>query len=1214
MKHILQLTSFLLLLAMVFSTCELPEQDNPWDENTKRDPDSWAPEKLTVEDISITSKKISWSYSGDTRIEGFQIERKENQGDWGNTIKISDNQASEWVDENIVPDTAITYTYRLVAIAGVNKSTETSTSVKVTFPGLTNLSVGVSNDTIVSLNWDYAASGHEGFKIDKRKANEAWQTGYSTLSNDLKTFTDNEKTLPEHPYYYRVYAYYKNYSSVPMTDSIIFPTVTTTTPSQIETTTAIGGGTVTSGANITARGVVWSTSQNPTVSLTTKTNNGAGTGLFTSSLTGLLPSTTYYVRAYATNHFGTAYGNQLSFTTATPATLATLTTSSISNLTTNSATSGGNITSDGGATVTSRGVVWSTLQNPTTTLSTKTIDGSGTGTFSSSLSNLTPTTTYYVRAYAVNSAGTSYGNQISFTTSTPISSPVLSTVSVSNITTTTASSGGNITSDGGSSITSRGVVWSTSQNPTVSLSTKTNNGTGTGSFSSSLTGLSPSTTYYVRAYATSLFGTAYGNQVSFTTSTPITVPVLTTLAATDITTSSASSGGTISSDGGASITSRGVVWSTSQNPTISLSTKTSNGSGTGSFTSSLTALSASTTYYVRAYATNSIGTSYGNQISFTTNEQVTTTVVEVLNPTTGMTWMDRNLGASRVATSSTDSQAYGDLYQWGRDSDGHEKRTSQTTSSLSSSDTPGHGQFITAGSGSNYDWRSPQNNNLWQGENGTNNPCPEGFRIPTAAEWNAELASWSSKNSTGAFASPLKLPVAGFRYNSDGSLYYVGSLGYYWSGTVDGSYAQGLDFDSGFAVMGSGLRAYGYSVRCLKDGVTITLPTLSTSSITSITTSSASSGGNITSDGGASVTARGVVWSTSQNPTVSLSTKSNNGTGTGSFTSSISGLSASTTYFIRAYATNSMGTAYGNQISFTTTTPISTPVLTTVVVSNITTSTASSGGTISSDGGATVTSRGVVWSTSQNPTVSLSTKTSNGTGTGSFTSSLTGLNASTTYYVRAYATNSAGTAYGNQLSFTTTASSTVSTVISPTGKVWMDRNLGASRVAISSSDTEAYGDLYQWGRGTDGHEKRNSSTTNSLSSTNTPGHNKFILSSSGNLDWRSTQNNNLWQGSSGTNNPCPTGFRLPTASEWEAERLTWNTKNTSGAFNSSLKITISGGRNYINGSLFNVDSFGYYWSSSANGSTSQNLIINSNNASVNSEFRAMGLSIRCIQN
>jgi len=184
--------------------------------------------------------------------------------------------------------------------------------------------------------------------------------------------------------------------------------------------------------------------------------------------------------------------------------------------------------------------------------------------------------------------------------------------------------------------------------------------------------------------------------------------------------------------------------------------------------------------------------------------------------TTGAVWMDRNLGASQVATSSTDAVAYGDLYQWGRGADGHEKRDSETTSTLSTTDTPGHGDFITNGSSPN-DWRSPQNDNLWQGVDGVNNPCPAGFRLPTEAEWNAERTSWSSNNSSGAYGSPLKLPVAGYRNGFDGSLLDVGSGGYYWSSSVDSTDAKFQLFGSAFTDMLSGRREDGFSVRCIKD-------------------------------------------------------------------------------------------------------------------------------------------------------------------------------------------------------------------------------------------------------------------------------------------------------------------------------------------------------------------------------------------------------------
>ncbi len=199
---------------------------------------------------------------------------------------------------------------------------------------------------------------------------------------------------------------------------------------------------------------------------------------------------------------------------------------------------------------------------------------------------------------------------------------------------------------------------------------------------------------------------------------------------------------------------------------------------------------------------------------------IETQIVEVLNPTTGKTWMDRNLGASRAATSRTDAEAYGDLYQWGRAADGHQVRSSGTTTTLSNSDTPGHGNFI-LNPNSPYDWRSPQNTDLWQGVNGSNNPCPAGYRLPTEVEWNAERLSWSSKNAAGDFDSPLKLPLAGGRSYHNGSFFDVGSHGYYWSGTEDGTYSRYLLFYrnelESDARMSSETRGLGGSIRCLKE-------------------------------------------------------------------------------------------------------------------------------------------------------------------------------------------------------------------------------------------------------------------------------------------------------------------------------------------------------------------------------------------------------------
>jgi uncharacterized protein (TIGR02145 family) len=177
--------------------------------------------------------------------------------------------------------------------------------------------------------------------------------------------------------------------------------------------------------------------------------------------------------------------------------------------------------------------------------------------------------------------------------------------------------------------------------------------------------------------------------------------------------------------------------------------------------------------------------------------------------------MDRNLGASQVGTSVTDAAAYGDLYQWGRGNDGHQCRTSVTTTTLSSTDQPGNGSFIIVPNAP-ADWRSPQNANLWQGVNGVNNPCPTGYRIPTQIEFNAERASWSSQNSSGAFASPLKWVMGGSR-QTDATFYLTGSRGYYWSSTLNGIYALNFHFYSSLADWLNTERAHGIAVRCIKN-------------------------------------------------------------------------------------------------------------------------------------------------------------------------------------------------------------------------------------------------------------------------------------------------------------------------------------------------------------------------------------------------------------
>ena len=264
------------------------------------------------------------------------------------------------------------------------------------------------------------------------------------------------------------------------------------------------------------------------------------------------------------------------------------------------------------------------------------------------MNGLSPGTTYYVRAYAVNSAGTSYGSELLFTTLTEV--PSLTTTDASNITRTDASSGGTINSNGGLDITVSGICWGTSHDPTTS-DQHTTDGSVAGSFTSYASALTPGTRYYLRAYATNSLGTGYGNEISFTTLLP-SLPAISTNNVTGVTSITAVSGGNITDNGGSAVTARGVCWSTSSSPTIN-DHITNDGSGTGSYISNIAGLDPEVTYYVRAWATNSLGTAYGVQRSFTT---LSNTDVTFTDPTDGL--LLHSVGNKKVLYTCSGSNCY----------------------------------------------------------------------------------------------------------------------------------------------------------------------------------------------------------------------------------------------------------------------------------------------------------------------------------------------------------------------------------------------------------------------------------------------------------------------------------------------------------------------------------------------------------------------------
>lgn len=694
--------------------------------------------------------------------------------------------------------------------------------------------------------------------------------------------------------------------------------ITTAQPTSVTATSATVGGNITDdgGRPVTARGICYGTSQTPTID-GDHTEDGSGTGTFSHNITGLSSSTTYYARAYATNRNGTYYSsNIVSFITADG--MPTVTTTDVTDVTSSSAKSGGNVTNNGGFNVTARGVCWNTLGSPDLN-DDHTTNGSGNGAFTSNITGIALGTTYYVRAYATNQSGTSYGEEKTF--STPSGNVTIVFSEPTDITASSATCTANITDDGGAPIASRGFCWATTQYPTTE-SSQMSLGMGNGSFTGTITGLQPATTYYVRAFAVNQAGTAYSTQHSFTTGSGL--PTITTTTVSDITANSAKSGGNITDNGGFAVTARGVCWNTMGNPDLN-GDHTNNGSGNGTFTSNMTNLSPNTTYHVRAYATNSTGTVYGAEQTFTTSS-----------------------GMPQVTTGSVSN-------------------VTATTAVCGGNVTSDGGFSVTA---RGICWNTVGNPDI-SGSHTTNG------------------------TGTGSFS-------ANITDLTPGTTYHVRAYATNSTGT---SYGTETTFTTS------------------SGSVTMTI-----AAATNITATSATCNVNITNDGGAAITERGICWSTAQYPTTAGSSVAV-GSGTGSFTASMSALSLSTTYYVRAYAINTTGTSYSSQISFTTADGL--PTVTTGSVSNITAETATCSGNVTSDGGFAVTANGFCWSTSQYPTISGS-HTNNGSGTGSFNGSLTNLEIGTTYYVRAYATNSAGTSYGSQVSFSTGSGLPTVTTTTPT--------------------------------------------------------------------------------------------------------------------------------------------------------------------------------------
>lgn len=398
------------------------------------------------------------------------------------------------------------------------------------------------------------------------------------------------------------------------------------------------------------------------------------------------------------------------------------------------------------------------------------------------------------------------------------------TIAISDITTVSAISGGSITSDGDSSITEKGVCWNTSSNPTITNS-HTSDGTGSTSFISNLTSLSGNTTYYIRAYVTNGVGTSYGNELNFTSNT-ITAPTVTTTVASNVKQITADSGGNVTSNGGSAITSRGICWNTTGNPTITDS-KTLADSGSGIYSATAINILPNTTYFLRAFATNNVGTSYGTQITFTTqNLSIPGNGVTDIDGNTyttvilgGKEWMVENLRTTHYQN--------GDLIV---------NSITGTQWQANSSTFTGTWGYYNNTAGYNLTYGKLYN---WFAAVDSRKISPVGWHVPSKGELDnlrdylggftiaggklkkTGTSEWNTPN-TGATNTSGFTALPGGHLNSINGLFQnFGTRAYFWSttaaSTIDGSDAMLYNNNTQQNNAGYSDKGFGESIRCVKD-------------------------------------------------------------------------------------------------------------------------------------------------------------------------------------------------------------------------------------------------------------------------------------------------------------------------------------------------------------------------------------------------------------
>ena len=792
-------------------------------------------------------------------------------------------------------------------------------------------------------------------------------------------------------YYIRAYATSSTgtgYSeSITVTTTLRAPEINSGSYSDVTAESFVMHSSVKFEAQITQWGFCYSTTnESPTTSDDKVTVDVAGTD-FEATITGLTPGKTYYVRPFAKNSMGTTYGSTYTVTTqAVPPTVEGLSTTEVAG---KSFKVTAEIAFNGGAHITAKGFCYSMSENPTIEDSKVTGEQAEGDNFIAEITGLSPVTTYYVRAYATNSAGTSYSEQITVTTTAVLAT--VAEVTSSDITGVSFKVASEITDNGGAEVTEKGFCYSTTENPTIDDTKIAVDGND---FETTIEELANGTTYYVRAYAMNSVGTAYSDQISVLTLAPA---ILADVTSDEITGVSFKVTSSITANGGAEVTEKGFCYSTTENPTIEDSKQTVDGDD---FEVTIEELANGTTYYVRAYAMNSVGTAYSDQISV-----LTLTLATVADVTcSDITGVSFKVSSSITANGGAEVTEKGFCYST------TENPTIEDYKKAVDSD-----EFATTitgrTNGMTYYVRAYAVNSV-----GT--AYSEQISIHTLAP--ATVADVTSSDITG-----VSFKVSS-EITADGGA-EVTEKGFCYSTNKNPTVANTKkvvdsdEFEVTIDELANGttyyVRAYavnsvGTSYSAQETVKTLTLATVSNITSSSITATSFVVSSEIIDNGGIEVSEKGFCYSTTENPTVDDNNYVVEGSG---FSATIENLSPGTTYYVRAYAVNSVGIRYSTQKIVTTSAVLAT--VTTATSSEITGGSFKASSEITDNGGATITEKGFCYSTTkQNPTTSDNYVIVSGDD---FEATIENLLPITTYYVRAYARNSAGTAYSEPITVTT---------------------------------------------------------------------------------------------------------------------------------------------------------------------------------------------------